>query len=237
PPFTDPGAVNGCGSLTIATDIICGFPNETETDFDETVRLIERFQFPVLYINQFFARPGTPAATMPRKATTADVKKRTRRLHDLFRTYMPYADRVGAQVRVLVTEISHDGRFWVGHTKAYEQVLVPKLPDLMGHIVLVRITECDKFFMRSELIDPGPFDSLVFSSPCDSASSPVLPSLPELTRSAKPQLAQAKQPNTRNPSKSPGPNWVLRFGAILLLVYFALKLCESRGFFSWALST
>ncbi|KAF7261286.1 hypothetical protein EG68_01237 [Paragonimus skrjabini miyazakii] len=235
PPFTDPGAVNGCGSLTIATDIICGFPNETETDFDETVRLVERFQFPVLYINQFFARPGTPAATMPRKATTADVKKRTRRLHDLFRTYMPYAGRVGAQVRVLVTEISHDGRFWVGHTKAYEQVLLPKLPDLMGRIVLVRITECDKFFMRSELIDPGPFDSLVLTSQFDSASSSVLPSLPELTRSAKKQLAQAKQPNTRNPTKAPGPNWVLRFGAILLLAYFALKLCESRGFFNWVL--
>ncbi|KAF6779363.1 hypothetical protein AHF37_01447, partial [Paragonimus kellicotti] len=446
PPFTDPGAVNGCGSLTIATDIICGFPNETETDFDETVRLIERFQFPVLYINQFFARPGTPAASMPRKATTADVKKRTRRLHDLFRTYMPYTGRVGAEVRVLVTEISHDGRFWVGHTKAYEQsvllspgvppsfesssacevlsrsrcvrstlvsvldlrasfladsfgadcslagfraiwrilsdkpphllylvysptrlnrqtrlyilvekacgwwgdcllittpnvliwpvdlsycdivqsflmsnrprrfwnlsdslnalcptikfrechnpekattadvkkrtrrlhdlfrtympytgrvgaevrvlvteishdgrfwvghtkayeqVLVPKLPHLMGRIVLVRITECDKFFMRSDLIDPGPFDSLVFTSQFESASSPLLPSLPELTRSVKPQLAQAKQPNTRNPTKTSDPNWVLRFGAILLLVYFALKLCESRGFFNWALS-
>ncbi|VDN33337.1 unnamed protein product [Dibothriocephalus latus] len=50
--------------LTIATDIICGFPNETEPDFRETVALVERYKFPVLYVNQFFARPGTPAASM-----------------------------------------------------------------------------------------------------------------------------------------------------------------------------
>ncbi|THD18758.1 Threonylcarbamoyladenosine tRNA methylthiotransferase [Fasciola hepatica] len=65
-PEASPGAVNGSGSLTIATDIICGFPNETEDEFEGTVQLIDRFKFPVLYINQFFARPGTPAANMPR---------------------------------------------------------------------------------------------------------------------------------------------------------------------------
>ncbi len=52
--------------LTIATDLICGFPTETEADFQDTVRLVETFKFPVLFINQFFARPGTPAATMKR---------------------------------------------------------------------------------------------------------------------------------------------------------------------------
>ncbi|VDP99137.1 unnamed protein product [Trichobilharzia regenti] len=59
-------APNGCGQLTIATDIICGFPNETENDFNQTVQLIEKYHFPVLHINQFFARPGTPAANMQR---------------------------------------------------------------------------------------------------------------------------------------------------------------------------
>lgn len=50
--------------ITIATDIICGFPGETDQDFQETVKLVEDYKFPSLFINQFYPRPGTPAAKM-----------------------------------------------------------------------------------------------------------------------------------------------------------------------------
>lgn len=50
--------------VTIATDIICGFPGETEEDFQETLALVKLYQFPSLFINQFYPRPGTPAAKM-----------------------------------------------------------------------------------------------------------------------------------------------------------------------------
>ncbi|CAG2063217.1 unnamed protein product, partial [Timema podura] len=55
--------------VTIATDIICGFPTETEEDFQETLRLCHKNKFPSLFINQFYPRPGTPAARMPRIPT------------------------------------------------------------------------------------------------------------------------------------------------------------------------
>ena len=55
--------------MTIATDIICGFPTETWEDFQETVALVERYKFPSLFINQFYPRPGTPAARMKRLPT------------------------------------------------------------------------------------------------------------------------------------------------------------------------
>lgn len=55
--------------ITIATDIICGFPTETEDNFDETLALLTRYKFPVLFINQFYPRPGTPAAKMKRVPT------------------------------------------------------------------------------------------------------------------------------------------------------------------------
>lgn len=50
--------------VTIATDLICGFPGETEGDFQETVELVKLYRFPSLFINQFYPRPGTPAAKM-----------------------------------------------------------------------------------------------------------------------------------------------------------------------------
>ena len=52
--------------VTIATDLICGFPTETEADFEETMQLVRDYKFPSLFINQFFPRPGTPAAKMPK---------------------------------------------------------------------------------------------------------------------------------------------------------------------------
>ncbi|CAL4070146.1 unnamed protein product, partial [Meganyctiphanes norvegica] len=52
--------------ITIATDIICGYPTETEEDFQDTIDLCSYYKFPSLFINQFFPRPGTPAAKLTR---------------------------------------------------------------------------------------------------------------------------------------------------------------------------
>lgn len=65
--------------MTIATDIICGFPTETDENFQDTMTLCEKYKFPSLFINQFFPRPGTPAALMPR-VDPQEVKNRTKRL-------------------------------------------------------------------------------------------------------------------------------------------------------------
>lgn len=64
--------------MTIATDIICGFPTETEENFEDTMALCAKYKFPSLFINQFFPRPGTPAALMTR-VDPQEVKKRTKR--------------------------------------------------------------------------------------------------------------------------------------------------------------
>lgn len=82
---------------------------------------IFRYKFPVLYINQFYPRPGTPAAKMKR-VPTQEVKQRTKQLTDLFHSYEPYKKRVGQKYQVLVTEIAHDKSHYVGHNEFYEQV-------------------------------------------------------------------------------------------------------------------
>lgn len=138
--------------VTIATDIICGFPGETEADFEETMSLCAKYRFPSLFINQFFPRPGTPAAKMTR--IPADlVKTRTKRLTDLFYTYEPYGHKVGEQQRVLVTEISHDKLHYVGHNKFYEQVLLPMEADLLGKSVEVKIVSASKFSMMGLILE------------------------------------------------------------------------------------
>lgn len=138
--------------VNIATDIICGFPTETPADFEETMTLCARYKFTSLFINQFFPRPGTPAANMKRIPPN-EVKQRTKRLTDLFYTYEPYADRVGTEYDVLVTEISHDKKHYVGHNKFYEQVLLPMKENLLSKLVRVKITGATKFSMSADIIN------------------------------------------------------------------------------------
>ncbi|KAF7998524.1 hypothetical protein HCN44_010932 [Aphidius gifuensis] len=140
--------------VTIATDIICGFPTETADNFEDTMSLCKKYKFPSLFINQFFPRPGTPAAKMV-KVPTQQVKQRTKKLSDFFQSYEPYRHKVGEIQMVLVTEISHDQKHFVGHNKYYEQVLVPMKKELMGKMITVEIVEASKHSMKGEIISIG----------------------------------------------------------------------------------
>ncbi|XP_038652893.1 threonylcarbamoyladenosine tRNA methylthiotransferase isoform X2 [Scyliorhinus canicula] len=140
--------------ITVATDIICGFPGETEVDFQETLKLIQEYKFPSLFINQFYPRPGTPAAKM--EQVPAQVKKqRTRMLSQLFQSYTPYDYKIGEKQQVLITEESFDGQYYVAHNKFYEQVLVPKQPELLGKMIEVDIYEAGKHFMKGKPAQNG----------------------------------------------------------------------------------
>ena len=138
--------------LTLATDIICGFPGETEADHDATLALVAKYRFPVLNISQFYPRQGTPAAKMTR-VPTGVVKARTREVSALFRSYQTFDYLVGSEQRCLVTEIAHDGVSLVGHTKGYVQVLLPSDPQLMGCMLRVRITDAAKFYVKATVLE------------------------------------------------------------------------------------
>jgi len=94
------------------------------------------------------------------------VKSRTKELSTFFQSYSPYQHRIGEVYRVLVTETSHDNNYFVGHNEFYEQVLVPKLPELMGKMFQVRIVNTCRFSMTGELLEstevvrPAPSDPL-----------------------------------------------------------------------------
>ena len=92
-------------------------------DFTETLKLVEDYKFASLFINQFYPRPGTPAARMKRLPTHL-VKARSRQLSRLFQSYQPYQHKVGERQLVLTTELSHDQQHYVAHNKFYEQVHV-----------------------------------------------------------------------------------------------------------------
>ncbi|KAJ3045463.1 hypothetical protein HK097_001194, partial [Rhizophlyctis rosea] len=119
------------GGITVATDVICGFPTETEEDFEETLELLREYEFSVLHISQFYPRPGTPAARLPR-LPTHETKRRSRLATQLFESYEKNSHLIGSIQKVLVTDRSSDGKFYVGHNKLYQQVLVEADEKYMG---------------------------------------------------------------------------------------------------------
>lgn len=88
----------------ITTDIIVGFPGETEADFAETLRVVEEARFSSAFTFQYSIRPGTPAATMPNQVPKAVVQERYERLVALQDRISEEENReiVGRDVHVLV---------------------------------------------------------------------------------------------------------------------------------------
>ena len=156
--------------ITIATDIICGFPGETEEDWNATMSLCRKYDFREVHISQFYPRPGTPAARMKR-VDTKEVKRRSRELTAYVESYSPHAHLLNTTQRVWVTDVAKDGVSLVGHTKSYEQVLLrPGVEDenaktktsrkellarhpLMGRSATVRITEVARWHAVGEILE------------------------------------------------------------------------------------
>jgi threonylcarbamoyladenosine tRNA methylthiotransferase CDKAL1 len=139
--------------MTLATDIICGFPTESEEDFEETLALVRKYSFAVCNISQFYPRPGTPAARM-KLIKTQIVKDRSRRLSELFNNQIvdPHRGLVGTQQRIWVTEVAHDKHNLCGHTKNYCQVIVDPSEASMGTDVQCKIVDSGRFFVRGKVV-------------------------------------------------------------------------------------
>ncbi|XP_074574562.1 uncharacterized protein LOC141831010 [Curcuma longa] len=142
--------------MHIATDIICGFPGETDEDFEQTVNLIKDYQFAQVHISQFYPRPGTPAARMKKVPSTV-VKNRSRELTLVFESFSPYQGMAGQTLRIWITEIASDGVHLVGHTKEYIQVLVIAPESMLGTSVDAKITSVGRWSVFGEITETPVF--------------------------------------------------------------------------------
>ena len=114
--------------VVISTDVIVGFPGETEEDFAQTMSLFDEVAYEHAFTFLYSARPGTPSAEhfedMPR-----DVK--AERLSRLIEKQKAYAHRanlrwIGRDTRVLIREVQAEGDYAMGHSDQNHTVLVPK---------------------------------------------------------------------------------------------------------------
>lgn len=147
-------------NITIATDIICGFPYETPEHFEETLDLIRKYRFPVINISQFYSRPGTVAAKW-KKVESKEVKRRSTAVYKLFLSYPNYDQLKGTIQRVWIHDLKDEGRspdesMMVAHTKSYAKVLIKRDPEIIGKQVIVKVVDIHKWHVYGEIIDKYP---------------------------------------------------------------------------------
>ena len=140
--------------ISLTTDVIIGFPNETEKDFQDTLKMADYCKFDSAYIFKYSPRAGTPAGEMVDNVSPQDKKDRFLRFENLIKFNQTdiFQQYVNKTVEVLVEKVSNkSGEEMSGHTTCQKVVNFRGSPDLLGKIVEVKILEAKINTLYGEL--------------------------------------------------------------------------------------
>jgi tRNA-2-methylthio-N6-dimethylallyladenosine synthase len=158
-----------CPDVGISTDLIVGFPTETDADFEETLKLLDRVQYDNIYAFAYSSRPGTRASKMQDDVPESVKNERLNRLlkHQLKIAEKTYAARVGKILEILVegeaknqnllddgVALAQGSRVWTGRTTCNRVVnFISDSPrSLIGKFVKVKITKSTALSLQGELV-------------------------------------------------------------------------------------
>jgi tRNA-2-methylthio-N6-dimethylallyladenosine synthase len=130
--------------LALTSDIIVGFPGETDDDFQQTLELVKECEYDALYIFKYSRRSGTPAASLTETVSDSEMKSRFTHLETVQRETQRriYNDYVGRTVSVLAERAStRSTSDVVGHSTCHKVVNFPGNDALEGEIVDVIVTQ------------------------------------------------------------------------------------------------
>jgi threonylcarbamoyladenosine tRNA methylthiotransferase CDKAL1 len=136
--------------LTIATDIITGFPTESESEFKETYALLDRLRVPVVNITKFYPRSGTPAKRW--KVLPNNVaKRRSSALAALQKRLFVNDDWLCWEGKIIIDEAGKADSM-VGRNDYYKPVVVKKLDLTLGSVVKVRVLRSFQHHLEAVLV-------------------------------------------------------------------------------------
>jgi len=149
--------------MTISTDIIVGFPSETEDDFKQTINLLERSQPDFVNISRYAARPKTVASGWKEMKVSSQVsKERSEYLHDLTRRIAKKRNSIWREWQGEIV-IDETGKVMQGRNYAYKPVVISSSTSsstanaadrqiLLGDIVNVKIFDFSNFSLKANVI-------------------------------------------------------------------------------------
>ena len=133
---------------SITTDIIVGFPGETEEDFKDTLDVVDACKYDGAFTFIFSPRENTPASKMEDTTSLSEKEDRLQRLNEKINSYSKLSNEkmLGTVQKVLVTGISEkDSNKVCGYTENMKLVNVEAPKDVIGSIINVKILEAKSF--------------------------------------------------------------------------------------------
>lgn len=149
---------NSRREISLTSDIIIGFPGETDEEFEDTLRLVEKCKFHGLYIFKYSKRRGTPAAKLEDDVSS---EEKTRRFRDLESLQMSiqgeiYRSYVGKIVEVLVEGFSARSESdLTGHTSCNKVVNFGGGVESLGKVLKVRVNEAKAHSLFGQILQEG----------------------------------------------------------------------------------
>ena len=139
-------------NIAITTDLMVGFPGETDEDFKESLVFCNDIAFSAMHIFKYSMRSGTPAAAMPDQIDPQIKERRAKQMADVAqKNKLDYERRfVGQTLRILVEEQTKDG-LWIGHSSNYLLVTFPGENIRSGDFVDVKITSAERNRLLGEI--------------------------------------------------------------------------------------
>ena len=141
-------------NVSITTDIIVGFPNETEEDFQKTLDIYNELKYDLAYTFIYSPREGTPASKIEDNIPLEEKEARLQRLNKIVNKYAKEANEkyLGKTVSVLLEGYSDKGGKLMGYTDTMKLVNVKADPSLIGQIKEVLITGIKTWSMEGEIV-------------------------------------------------------------------------------------
>ena len=139
--------------IALSTDVIVGFPTETEEDFEHTLDVLEKVKFEQVFSFKFSPRPGTPAAEMDGQVPDEVKTERMRRLLDLQKRIMSeLAKRYEGTIQEVLVEEEKNGEL-IGRTTTNKWASFKGDKSLLGKIVRIKVTKSSPFSLEGELVE------------------------------------------------------------------------------------
>jgi MiaB-like tRNA modifying enzyme len=143
---------NTFSEVTFSTDVIVGFPGETERDFEKTIELIKKIKPDIVNVSKFGVRPGTEAKRM-KQLDNKLVKKRSKKFADLVKKIgmEKNRERVSGECEILITERGKKKNQLMGRDEYYKPVIVESGNERMGKFLKVKITNFGSTHLNAEI--------------------------------------------------------------------------------------
>jgi len=142
--------------ITLATDVICGFPGESEEAFGKTLQLIEEVKPDIVNVSKFFARPRTVAAEMQKDfVCPPEIKRRSSGAAELTRKIALERNLrwVGWTGEIFVDEVGKISGSWVGRNFAYKPIAVKSADNLLGKTLRVKVVKAFSTHLEGEIAE------------------------------------------------------------------------------------